>query len=160
MEPETGQSKLEAFKNRIKTSVVRDTFTTPEDLAYKVAASIGRFLITSKVKAELEGIQRQNDVSTDRGRDQVARTAARIQPIILGARVLLVNDFPMEVEHETEFRNKIPPAGPQWCLRFGNELSVIRLSEINCRRRFPSLLHLTLSKGKYCPGRPALLWTP
>jgi CheY-like chemotaxis protein len=99
MESEPGQSKLKAFKNRINTSVVRDTFTTPEDLAYKVAASLGRFLITSKVKAELENIPRRNEVSTDSGRDQVARRAARIQPIISGARVLLVNDFPKEMEN-------------------------------------------------------------
>jgi CheY-like chemotaxis protein len=99
MEPEPGQTKLKAFKDRIKTKVVRDTFTTPEDLAYKVATSLGRFLITSKVKAELEDIPRSNDVSTEQGRDQVARRAARLQPIIRGGRVLLVNDFPAEMEH-------------------------------------------------------------
>jgi hypothetical protein len=41
----------QAIISPIKTRVVRDTFTTPEDLAYKVAASLGRFLITSKVKS-------------------------------------------------------------------------------------------------------------
>jgi hypothetical protein len=102
MEPEPGQSKLEAFKDRIKTRVVRNTFTTPEDLAYKVAASLGRFLITSKVKAELEDIPRSNDVSTEHGRNQVARRAARLQPIIRGGRVLLVNDFPAEMERYRE----------------------------------------------------------
>ena len=99
IEPEPGQSKLKAFKDRIKTKLVRDTFTTPEDLAYKVAASLGRFLITSKVKAELEDIPRSDDVSTQHGRDQVARRAARLQPIIREGRVLLVNDFPAEMEH-------------------------------------------------------------
>jgi hypothetical protein len=97
IEPEPGQSKLKAFKDRIKTSVVRDTFTTPEDLAYKVAASLGRFLI---VKAELEDIPRSNDVSTEHGRDQVARRAARLQPIIRGGRVLVVNDFPAEIARD------------------------------------------------------------
>lgn len=49
IEPEPGQSKLKAFKDRIKTRVVRDTFTTPEDLAFKVSTSLGYFLITRDV---------------------------------------------------------------------------------------------------------------
>jgi len=58
-------------------------------------------LITSKVKARLEDIPRSSDVSTEHGRNQVARRAARLQPIFRGARVLLVNDFPAEMEHVT-----------------------------------------------------------
>jgi hypothetical protein len=42
---EPAQSKLKALKEKISASLVRDTFTTPEDLAFKVAASVGRYLI-------------------------------------------------------------------------------------------------------------------
>jgi CheY-like chemotaxis protein len=101
IEPEPGQSKLRAFKQKVSKSVVRDTFTTPEDLAYKVAASLGRFLITTKVRTELEKIPERNDVSTEHGRDQVSRRAARLQSIIRGSRVLLVNDIPSEMQYVT-----------------------------------------------------------
>jgi CheY-like chemotaxis protein len=55
--------------------------------------------ITRKVKGELESISRSNYVSTEYGRGQVSRRAARLQPLIRGGRVLLVNDFPEEMEH-------------------------------------------------------------
>ncbi|MGE0815839.1 MAG: DUF4062 domain-containing protein [Vicinamibacterales bacterium] len=40
-----GQALLAAFKARVDTLVVRDTFTTPDVLATRVAASVGRYLI-------------------------------------------------------------------------------------------------------------------
>ena len=101
IEPEPGQSKLKVFKQRISTTLVRDTFTTPEDLAYKVASSLGRFLISRKVKEELESIPAGDRVSTQQGRDQVSRRAARLQTLIRGARILLVNDVPSEMKHVT-----------------------------------------------------------
>ena len=99
IEPEPGQSKLKLFKQRVSTTFVRDTFTTPDDLAYKVASSLGRFLITRKVKEELESIPASDGVSTQQGRDQVSRRAARLQMLIRGARILLVNDVPSEMQH-------------------------------------------------------------
>jgi CheY-like chemotaxis protein len=99
IEPDPGQSKLKLFKQRISTTVVRDTFTTPDDLAYKVAASLGRFLITRKVKQGLESIPAGDRVSSQQGRDQVSRRAARLQTLIRGARILLVNDVPSEMQH-------------------------------------------------------------
>ena len=45
VDPEPQQSKLEAFKARLSTLVVRDLFTTPDVLAARVASSVGRFLI-------------------------------------------------------------------------------------------------------------------
>jgi Domain of unknown function (DUF4062) len=45
IEGEPAQAKLKALKEKISSSLVRDTFTTPEDLAFKVAASVGRYLI-------------------------------------------------------------------------------------------------------------------
>jgi len=99
IEPDPGQSKLKLFKQRVTNTVVRDTFTTPDDLAYKIASSLGRFLITRKVKEELESIPASDRVSTQQGRDQVSRRAARLQTLIRGARVLLVNDVPAEMQH-------------------------------------------------------------
>ena len=101
IEPEPGLSKLKLFKQRISTTIVRDTFTTPEDLAYKVASSLGHFLISKKVKEGLESIPAGDRVSTQQGRDQVSRRAARLQTLIRGARILLVNDVPSEMEHVT-----------------------------------------------------------
>lgn len=47
IESEPGRSKLIALKAEISSSLVRDTFTTPEDLAYKIATSVGRYLTQS-----------------------------------------------------------------------------------------------------------------
>jgi CheY-like chemotaxis protein len=99
IETEPGQSKLKLFKQRVSATFVRDTFTTPDDLAYKIASSLGRFLITTKVKAKLESIPATDRVSTQHGRDQVSRRAARLQSLIRGACVLLVNDVPEEMQH-------------------------------------------------------------
>lgn len=44
IEEEPGKSKLRAFKARISDTLVRDSFTTPEDLAFRIATSIGRYL--------------------------------------------------------------------------------------------------------------------
>jgi Domain of unknown function (DUF4062) len=46
IESEPGRSKLSSFKARIGSRLVRDTFTTPDDLAYKVATALGRYLST------------------------------------------------------------------------------------------------------------------
>jgi hypothetical protein len=39
-EHEPGLSKLRAFKDKISSTVVRDVFATPDDLAYKVSAAL------------------------------------------------------------------------------------------------------------------------
>lgn len=39
------KKKLTIFKNKVGSGLVRDTFTTREDLAYKVAAALGRYLV-------------------------------------------------------------------------------------------------------------------
>jgi hypothetical protein len=44
IEDEPGKSKLRAFEERIGTDLVVDRFTTPEDLAFKVATAVGRHL--------------------------------------------------------------------------------------------------------------------
>lgn len=45
VEADPGQTKLDAFKKELGAGLVRDTFTTPDDLAFKVAASLGRYLL-------------------------------------------------------------------------------------------------------------------
>jgi CheY-like chemotaxis protein len=99
IESDPGKSKLNDFKQTISQSLVRDTFTTPDDLAYKVATSLGHFLITKKVKEELENVPGSEYVSSARGRNQVARRAARLETIIRGACILLVNDVPKQMQH-------------------------------------------------------------
>src|SRR5262249_50654266 len=81
IEGEPGRSKLAAFKARVRECVVTDVFSSPEELAYKLASSLGRFLVTRKVKEELEKISSGDKVSTPGGRSQVARRAARVQPV-------------------------------------------------------------------------------
>lgn len=46
-ESESGKTKLIALKAEISSNVVRDTFTTPEDLALKIATSVSRYLNTT-----------------------------------------------------------------------------------------------------------------
>src|SRR5262249_7970211 len=45
IEDGAGRSKLRAFKERVRSITVTDRFTSPEDLAFKVASSLGRFLL-------------------------------------------------------------------------------------------------------------------
>ena len=46
IENEPGKTKLSALKKVISSTLVRDTFTTPDNLAYKVGTSVGRYLIS------------------------------------------------------------------------------------------------------------------
>jgi CheY-like chemotaxis protein len=102
VELEPGRMRLQEFLRRLRETVVTDSFTTPEDLAFKVASSLGRFLLYRKVKDELEKIPARESVSTESGRSQVARRAARIEAVIRGGRLLLVNDIPEEMSHVAE----------------------------------------------------------
>lgn len=99
VEHEPGLTKLKAFKQTISSSVVRDTFSTSDDLAYKISTALGRFLISTKIKEELERIPQSASVTTATGRSQVARRAERLHAICEGAHVLLVNDVPKEMRH-------------------------------------------------------------
>lgn len=59
IEGEPGKSKLMTFKQKIAERLIRETFTTPEDLAFKVAASLGRYL------AERDGNREQDSPYTE-----------------------------------------------------------------------------------------------
>jgi hypothetical protein len=96
VEADPGRTRLREFIQRLQGMIITDLFTTPEDLAFKIAASLGRFLLSSKVKQELEKIP-EKSVSTELGLSQVAKRAARIANVINGASILLVNDNPGEM---------------------------------------------------------------
>ena len=99
IEHEPGITRLKEFKKRISSTLVRDTFSTPDDLAYKISATLGRFLISTKVKEQLEKIPQSAIVTTPNGRSQVARRAERLHSIFKNARILLVNDTPQQMQH-------------------------------------------------------------
>lgn len=58
IENEPGRAKLIALKAALSSSLVRDTFTTPENLAYKIATSVGHYLTQSSTRP-LPGPQMQ-----------------------------------------------------------------------------------------------------
>jgi len=58
IENEPGRAKLIALKTALSSSFVRDTFTTPENLAYKIATSVGHYLTQSSSRP-LPGPQMQ-----------------------------------------------------------------------------------------------------
>lgn len=51
------------------------------------------------MKDELDNLPKRDLVSTPEGRDQISRRAARLGPLLAGARILLVNDIPSEMSH-------------------------------------------------------------
>ena len=57
------KSKLRAFKARIKTNSVIDVFTTPEDLASKVVAAVGRYITHSDRMVKIQGTGEDNNTS-------------------------------------------------------------------------------------------------
>jgi CheY-like chemotaxis protein len=92
------RSSLRAFKDRVRSVMVTDNFTSADDLAFKVASSLGRFLLTKKVQEQLDRIPQRDAVSTQDGRSQIARRIARAQNLLKGARILVVNDVPEEMD--------------------------------------------------------------
>lgn len=99
IDDDPGRSKLRELKARISSKYVIDTFTTPQDLAYKLSGAIGRFLLAARVKHELDRIHTAGAPSTEGGRYQVARRTARVKDLITRSRVLVVNDAPSEIAH-------------------------------------------------------------
>jgi len=88
--------------------VVRDTFTTPEDLAYKAASALGRHLLRQQVKSGIvQAAEKRSAAINERVLDRVARRAERLEPIIRGARILLVNDIPREMRFMVEMLEQL-----------------------------------------------------
>ena len=105
IEGEPGRTLLHKFKQRIQAELVRDTFSSPDDVAYKVSASLGRSLVTSRIEKRLANLS--DAASTALGRSQIARRAARIQPLVLGAHVLLVNDSPSGMNYVIDILQEV-----------------------------------------------------
>jgi CheY-like chemotaxis protein len=93
------RAAVAAFKGRIQSQCVTETITTPHDLAFKLASSIGRFLLTRRVKENLDQISTIGSSSTEAGKSQVARRIARLDRVIKGAKILVVNDVPDQMRH-------------------------------------------------------------
>jgi hypothetical protein len=55
IEQNPGKDKLQAFKARMDKLVVRDIFTTPDMLATRVTASVGRYLLSDPRRHTLRG---------------------------------------------------------------------------------------------------------
>jgi CheY-like chemotaxis protein len=97
IEGEPGRSRLIALKSKIREKLVIDTFTTADDLAFKIAASLGRYLLTVRVTEVLDSIPGRDKVTSPEGRTQVARRVARLSKLASGTRLLLVNDLPHQM---------------------------------------------------------------
>ena len=99
VEREPGRTQLATFKRDMGGRLVQGTFNTPEDLAFKVAASLGRYLLRQKLQSDLAEASKRTPEITAGTLDQVARRAERLLPIVSGARVLLVNDVPSQMSY-------------------------------------------------------------
>jgi CheY-like chemotaxis protein len=93
------RAAVSTFKGRIQSQVVTEVITTPHDLAFKLASSIGRFLLARRVKENLDQMPKIGLSSTESGKSQVARRITRLDRVIKGAKVLLVNDVPDQMRH-------------------------------------------------------------
>lgn len=51
VEGEPGRTKLLDFKQKIGNLLIRDTFSTPDDLAYRVATAVGRYATQERVSS-------------------------------------------------------------------------------------------------------------
>jgi CheY-like chemotaxis protein len=95
------RERLKAFKNKKVQSFVCDTFTTPDELAFKVAASLGRYLLTRAVKEKLDTVAKKQPIAVggEHSRSQVARRAERLSFIIRDSNMLIVNDIPTQMQN-------------------------------------------------------------
>jgi CheY-like chemotaxis protein len=99
IEGEPSRSALLSFKSRLQSQVVTESFSTPHDFAFKLASSVGRFLLTQKVKETLDQAPNGGKKSSEPGNSQAARRAVRLAHVVAGAWVLLVNDVPEQMNY-------------------------------------------------------------
>lgn len=107
IEEQPGKTKLIDFKAKIGEAFVRDSFTTPDDLAIKVVTSINRYLFRRELTEKLKKAEINFFPSAQNERDQVARRAERLSSIITGSRLLLVNDNPSEMKPSIAIYEKL-----------------------------------------------------
>lgn len=80
IEQEPERSMLENFKNRVQSALVRELFTSPDDLAMKAASSIARYT-SRQLEKQMEELQR---LTKERGEE---RQKIGIQAEVLQTRV-------------------------------------------------------------------------
>jgi hypothetical protein len=80
IEDEPGRSNLRAFKTEIGTSLVTERFTTPDDLALKIATSLGRHIAQpfSPLVSELRDLIQNNSSVSAFNRQVVADALAAV----------------------------------------------------------------------------------
>ena len=92
IEGEPGKTKLTELKNTISSTIVKDTFTTPDNLASKVGTSVGRYLSSKTLidptsSATLERIHAalpsRHDIlyGRDKELDRLVRFLSRESPV-------------------------------------------------------------------------------
>ena len=102
-----GHDLLQKFKDRLKTVLIIYLFTTPDDLTFKVSSSLGRFLLSTRLKEYLEKLPNREAVSTELGRSQIARRLVRLEKVLRDASVLIVNDVPAEMSYVIDVLTKL-----------------------------------------------------
>jgi hypothetical protein len=70
IEGEPGRSRMAALKRKIAETLVIETFTTADDLAFKIATSLGRYMLTKRVTQALDAIPGRDIVTRPEGRTQ------------------------------------------------------------------------------------------
>lgn len=68
---------------------------------------MGRFIIFIRLKGDLEKLPNRDAVSTELGRSQLARRLVRLEKVIRGASVLIVNDVPAEMSYVIDVLSKL-----------------------------------------------------
>jgi CheY-like chemotaxis protein len=107
IEGEPGRSRMVALKRKIAERLVIETFTTADDLAFKIATSLGHYILTKHLTETLEAIPGRDRVTSPEGRTQVARRLARLNRLTRETRLLLVNDFPQQMAVPVELFKEI-----------------------------------------------------
>jgi CheY-like chemotaxis protein len=96
---EPARTALLSFKNRLQSQVVTEVVSTPHDFAFRLASSVGRYLLTQKLKKTLDQAPVSSTISSESGNSQAARRAARLVHVVAGSKVLLVNDVPDQMNY-------------------------------------------------------------
>ena len=76
-------------------------------MVFKIPSSLGRFIIFIRLKGDLEKLPNRDAVSTELGRSQLARRLVRLEKVIRGASVLIVNDVPAEMSYVIDVLSKL-----------------------------------------------------
>ena len=94
IETEPGRTKLSRFKDTLQMQLVRETFKTPNDLAAKVAASVGRYIAEASVPvpALVTGVQYTGDRLSLNFEEIEIRIAIAILAEFIGQNIIAGDD--------------------------------------------------------------------